>query len=152
MPELEYEMTYRFRVRGPISSTQGSPLGARDYWEMTEGELSGARIRARIAMPGGDWYRVGTDGFGRPDVRVQFLTDDDALVLLHYRGLVQVTEAFKRAAEIGGATRFEDQYMRMAMFFDTGAPRYAWLNQHLFIARGRLTADKEIEYQIYRVT
>jgi len=29
--------------------------------------------------------------------------------------------------------------MRMAMCFDAGEPKYVWLNQHLFVAEGRLT-------------
>jgi hypothetical protein len=41
--------------------------------------------------------------------------------------------------------------MRMCMTFDTGAERYAWLNQSLFIAVGRLAGPAEIEYAIYRV-
>jgi hypothetical protein len=40
-------------------------------------------------MPGGDWMIYGTDGYGRPDVRVQFITSEDALILLHYIGLVE---------------------------------------------------------------
>jgi Protein of unknown function (DUF3237) len=42
--------------------------------------------------------------------------------------------------------------MRMAMNFDTGHPRYAWLNQHLFIAEGRLAGKEQLEYRVYRVT
>jgi Protein of unknown function (DUF3237) len=152
MPTLEHDMTYRFRTRGPLPSTTGSPMGERLYYEMTEGELRGPRIRARIAMPGGDWYRVGADGFGRPDVRLQLITDDDQVILLHYTGLVEVTEAFTRAADSGGSTDFGDQYMRMTMSFDTGSPRYAWLTQHLFVAEGRIAGPSEIEYRIYRVT
>jgi hypothetical protein len=151
MPTLVHEMTYRFRTRGPLTSTAGSPSGERQYWEMTEGTLTGPGINATIAMPGGDWYRVGPDGFGRPDVRVQLLTDDQQVVLLHYTGLVQVTDAFARAAERGGETRFEDQYMRMVMSFDTGARKYAWLTQSLFVAEGRIAGSAEIEYRIYRV-
>jgi hypothetical protein len=151
MAALEHEMTYRFRTRGPLAATEGSPQGAREYWEMTEGKLWGPRIAARIAMPGGDWYRPGADGFGRPDVRVQLVTDDDQVVLLHYRGLVEVTETFRRAAASGGETRFEDQYMRMPMFFDAGAPKYAWLNQGLFVAEGRIAGRSEIEYRIFRL-
>jgi hypothetical protein len=94
---------------------------------------------------------VGADGWGRPDVRVQFETDDGATVLLRYTGLVLATEAFNQAAETGGKTAFEDQIMRMTMSFDTGAPRYAWLNQSLFIAQGRLR-DGFVEYEVYRVT
>jgi Protein of unknown function (DUF3237) len=152
MPRLELEMTYRFRTSGPLQSAAGSPRGERQYWEMTEGTLTGPRIRATIAMPGGDWYRPGPGAFGRPDVRVQLITADQEIVLLHYTGLVQATERFKQAAENGGATRYEDQYMRMVMFFDTGAAKYAWLTESVFIAEGRIAGKNEIEYQIYRVT
>jgi uncharacterized protein DUF3237 len=150
--ELRHEMTYRFRIRGPMVSTKGSPRGERQYWEMTEGELMGDKIKAHIAMPGGDWYSAGIDGFGRPDVRVQLVTDDGAVILLHYTGLVQTTDAFTQAASEGEPTHFEDQYMRMVMGFDTGAEKYAWLNRSLYVAEGRLSGKDEIEYRIYRLT
>ena len=59
------------------------------------------------------------------DVRLQFVTEEGAVILLHYTGLVEINEAFTAAAGIGNPTRFEDSYMRMAMSFDTGAPKYA---------------------------
>ena len=121
MPELRHEMTYRFRVRGPLAATEGAPGGTRAYWEIAEGTLTGARINARIAMPGGDWMGLSADRFGRPDVRVQLVTDDGAVILLHYTGLVERTVAFR------------------------------WLNESLFIAEGRLAGPQEIEYRIYRV-
>ena len=151
MPELRHEITYRFRVRGPLAATEGAPGGTREYWEMTEGTLMGARINARIAMPGGDWMSLSADRFGRPDVRVQFVTDDGAVMLLHYAGLVERTVAFRKAAEQGDETDWGDQYMRMNMRFDTGAENYCWLNESLFIAEGRLAGPQEIEYRIYRV-
>jgi hypothetical protein len=49
---LRHEMSYRLRVRGPMTPTRGSPRGERQYWEMSEGTLTGDRINARIAMPG----------------------------------------------------------------------------------------------------
>jgi Protein of unknown function (DUF3237) len=152
VPNLEQVMTYRLRMRGPMASTKGSPRGERQYWEMTEGVLTGPNINARIAMPGGDWFSLGPDGFGRPDVRVQLVTDDDGVILLHYTGLVHFTDAFTAAAEAGASTAFEDQYMRMVMTFDTGAERYAWLNHSIFLAEGRLAGRQEIEYRIYRLT
>ena len=151
MIQLKHEMTYRLKVTGPLTATEGSPVGAREYWQMTEGTLTGDRIKAKIAMPGGDWMVVSADRFGRPDVRVQFITDDGAIILLHYTGLVERTEVFKAAAEKGTETGWTDQYMRMAMRFDTGVEKYAWLNESLFIAEGRLAGPKEIEYKIYRV-
>src|SRR5688500_6115875 len=63
MVKLEHEMDFVLNVSGPVSATVGSPLGERIYWEMTDGLLTGPRINARIAMPGGDWLRVGGDGY-----------------------------------------------------------------------------------------
>jgi hypothetical protein len=149
---LEHEMTYRFTVTGPLAATKGSPIGEREYWQMTSGTLTGKRINARIAMPGGDWMVVSADRFGRPNVRVPLVTDDGALILLHYTGLVERTDAFRNAAQNDAATDWPDQYMRMTMNFDTGSEAYRWLNESLFVAEGRLSGPKEIEYRIYRVT
>jgi hypothetical protein len=74
MVTLQDEMSYRFRMRGPRASTDG------------------------------DWNVVGTDRFGRPDVRVQSLTEDGAVILLLYSGLVERTNTFKSAAEAGTPT------------------------------------------------
>jgi Protein of unknown function (DUF3237) len=37
------------------------------------------------------------------------------------------------------------------MTFDTGAEQYAWLNQRLYLAEGRLAGKDEIEYRVYCV-
>jgi hypothetical protein len=145
-------MTYRLGVRGPLPSTKGSPRGERAWWEMSKATLEGKRIKAQSAMSGMDWFSARPDGFGRPDVRLPFNTDDGVMVLLHYTGLVETNTAFTKAAEEGGETRFEDHYMRMALNFETGAPAYAWLNQRLFIAEGRPSGKRQLEYCVYRVT
>jgi hypothetical protein len=49
-------------------------------------------------------------------------------------------------------TDWADQYMRLSVRFETGAPRYAWLNTSLFVAGGRLLGTGHIEYRVYRVT
>lgn len=135
-----------------MGETQGSPRGDRQYWEMSEGTLERQGLRAHVAMPGGDWMTISSDRFGRPDVRVQLESDDGELILLHYTGLVERTDAFQTAAEANRATDSEDQYMRFAMTFDTGAERYRWLNESLFLAEGHILGTNELEYRIYRVT
>jgi hypothetical protein len=144
-------MTYHLETTGPLGRTEGSPTGAREYWEMTSGTLVGPRIKATVAMPGGDWFRAGDDGYGRPDVRVQLVTDDHEIVLLEYTGIVESTPAFVDAAEHDRETQWDDQYMRMSMRFDTGAAKYSWLNRSLFVARGRLLGRNKVEYEVFRV-
>ena len=136
--ELVREMTYRLEVSGPIEDAGPSADGAVQYWEMTSATLEGPRIKATSPLRGNDWFRPLGDGYGRPQVRPPFRTDDGAVILLEYRGLVQATDAFTAAVENDGSTEWDDQYMRMAMWFDTANPAYGWLVHLLFLARGRL--------------
>ena len=52
---LEEVLTYRVTTTGPLDTTEGSPWGPPQYWEVSEATLSGERISAQLAMPGGDW-------------------------------------------------------------------------------------------------
>ena len=102
---------------------------------MVKASLQGPRIRARTAMPGIDWFTPYPGGYGRPHVRLPFHTDDGAVVLLKYRGIVHASAAFKRAVESDTPTDWSDQYMRMALTFETSAKKYGWLTRSLFVAR-----------------
>jgi hypothetical protein len=151
MLELAQEMLYRVKTEGPLPDTTGSPHGQRQYWKVSEAELEGPRIKAKLAMPGSDWMNVSEDGFWRPDVRIAFEADDASTLLLHYTGLVEQTDKFKQAAQQNKPTNWQDQYMRLSMHFETGSRNYAWLNRSLFVARGRLLGTGQIEYEVYRV-
>jgi hypothetical protein len=152
MVELEYEMTYAETIEGPLGRTSGSPFGERLCWQVTTATLRGPRIDATSAMPGTDWMRLGSDGIRRQDLRAQLITDDGELVLFRYDlALIRSSERFLAALAAGEATEFDDQYMRIAPHFEVGAGRYAWLGESLFLGRGRLTGQKAIAYEIYRV-
>jgi hypothetical protein len=101
---LTPEFTYRVKTEGPLPETKGSPRGERQYWMVAEAQLEGPRINAKLAAPGSDWMNVSSDGFWRPDVRLPFITDDGETVLLHYTGLVEQTDRFKRAATADQST------------------------------------------------
>jgi hypothetical protein len=111
----------------PLSPTDGSPFGPRQYWQVSEVSLDGDRIHARLASTGIDWMSMGPDGLYRPDVRAAFVTDDDAVVLMHYTGLVEPLPAFQAAAAEDRETGWEDQRIRLVVIFDSGDERYRWL-------------------------
>jgi hypothetical protein len=149
---IEQRYPYRLDVDGPVTPTDGGdPDPHRQFWQMTRATLDGPGIKASTPMPGIDWFTPFAAGFGRPHVRLPFRTDDGAIVLLEYRGIVHATDAFNKAVENDAATEWEDQYMRMALMFETTSSRYAWLTQNVFVARGRLLAAKCLEYDVYRV-
>ena len=152
MIALEYEMTHRETIEDPIGPTSGSPLGERICWQIATASLAGPRISAALAMPGTDWIRLGADGIRRPDLHAQLLTDDGELILFQYdRALIRSTERFLTALENGLATKFEDQYMRIAPRFEVSNGRYAWLTENLFLGQGRLSGPRHVTYDIYRV-
>lgn len=66
MIELVPEMIYRLRSVGPLEMTTGAPLGARQYWQMSDAELEGPRIRAHAPYVGGDWMRLGPTASAAP--------------------------------------------------------------------------------------
>ncbi len=126
------------------------PFGTRSFFEVTGGTFEGKRLKGKVLTGGGDWLLSGADGFSRLDVRAQFLTDDGAAIYLCYNGVIQMSERVANALASGGKTDYADQYFRTAPRFETGDPRYAWLNQSVFVAEGRV-GPGFVEYKVYRV-
>ena len=152
MIQLEPAMVYELEVAGPAEAKDGSGANPRrQFWQMARATLKGPNIDASSAMPGIDWFTPYPNGYGRPHVRLSFLTHDGALLLLEYSGLVEASKAFLKAVDADTSTEWHEQYMRMALTFETSSPKYQWLMQSLFIARGRLLGSKRIEYDVYRV-
>jgi hypothetical protein len=145
-------MIYTVPTTHPSEPTRSSLLSVTQYWQVSEAKLVGERIDAKLTGTGGDWMRMTDDGFWRPDVRAQFMTTDGAVILMHYTGLVEQTARFRDAATRNEPTDWDDQYMRLAIDFNTGDDRYAWLTQSLFVPAGRLLGTGAIEYDVRRVT
>jgi len=148
---LEYEFTYSAGLKEPLAVGAG-PFGTRLVFEVTGGTVEGKRLNAKILTGGADWLLAGPDGWGRLDVRAQFVTDDGAALYLSYTGLLQMNEKVQQALRAGAATDYADHYFRTTPRFETGDPRYAWLNQSIFVAEGRILPGPGVQYNVYRVT
>jgi Protein of unknown function (DUF3237) len=84
-------------------------------------------------------------------VRAQIHTHDGAFTYLTYGGVLQLTEQGQKALAEDGKTRWEDQYFGTTPRLETGDPRYAWVNQTVFVAQGRIYPGG-VQYRVYRVT
>jgi hypothetical protein len=150
MIELDYEMTYRETIAGPLPMAQSASSRNQMCWQIVSGTLIGPRINARVAMPGMDWMRL-DGGTRRADLRVALVTDDGVGLLFHYdMALIKASGLFLAALENGTGTDWSDQYMRMVPGFIGASGKYAWLDEHLFLAQGRLSGPRQIEYRIFR--
>lgn len=150
-PELVYEFTYRAQIDPPLDVGVG-PAGHRMVFAVTGGEVEGERLSGTILPGGGEWFLAGADGFGRVDVRLQMTTHDGANIYFQYFGVLELNDVTMGAIAAAAPTDFEDHYFRTNPRLETGDPRYAWVNQTVFVGKGHALPGLLIEYDVYRVT
>ena len=62
-----------------------------------------------------------------------------------------MNDAVTSALQNGTATTFDQQYFRTSPRFETSDPRYAWLQQGVFVGQGRIIAGVGVEYNVFRI-
>jgi len=101
------------------------------------GTFEGPKLKGTIVGPSGDWIVGRPDGSSLLDVRLLLLTDDGENVYMSWRGI--------NSTPAGGA-----QYARIVPFFETGAPKYLWLNDIVSVGVYRPTPGK-VAYRVYQI-
>jgi len=135
----------------PLQEVGGTPLGQRRVAPVAGGSFRGERLRGTI-LPhaGSDWLLSRGDGTLQLDVRMTLRTDDGALILMSYRGVrhgsAEVTAKIARGEPVGR----DEYYLRTAPFFETAAPRYAWLNTIVAIGIGERLPNGAA-YEVFEV-
>jgi hypothetical protein len=147
--KLEHLVTYRADLKPPVAVGKG-PLGTRTIFDVTGGTAEGPRLRGKLLASGGDWLLVDEGGVGRLDVRGTLETDDGAHIYVHYHGVLEMNEKALGALEKGEATDYGDMYFMTQPRFETGDPRYAWLNSTVAVSQGRVLPNA-VEYRVYEV-
>lgn len=147
---LEHVFDYVAELKPPVVVGR-VPGGTRLYYEAVSGVVTGPLVNGVVLSGGGDWAVVGADGWTRVDVRGQTRTDDGAVLYTTYTGVIEPTAAFMSALASGGETSYDDQYWRVAISVETGAPAYEWLTRSVLIGRGRLAGRSRVAYSVYRV-
>jgi hypothetical protein len=130
-----------------------SPDGNLAIYHVTGGTLEGPKIKGRFLPSGGDWVRVRSDGSLALDVRCCVETDDGALIYIIYGGrFVVPTELQPRVFDFEAEDRVDpkDYYFRIAPYFETSSPKYAWLNGICAVGVGQ-TVRGGVAYSVYAV-
>jgi hypothetical protein len=147
--KLELLVIYRAELASPVEVGRG-PFGARTIYDVTGGVAEGPRLRGRLLPSGGDWLLVDDGGTGRLDVRGTLETDDGARIYIQYHGVLELNEKVLSALAGGGSTDYGDTYFMTQPRFETGDPRYGWLNRVVAVAEGRLLPNA-VEYRVYEL-
>ena len=129
------------------------PLGRRILFGASGGSFDGSRLRGEVLAGGGDWALFRPDQAMTLDVRLTLRTHDGALVHMTYGGR-WITPPELRADLADPVRRHEVDparyYFRTNPLFETGADRYAWLNDIVCVGSGYLV-EGGIAYKIAEV-
>ena len=140
-PALEFLGLVEARL-APAHVLLDAPFGGRLIVDVIAARVEGPRLRASmVGSAAADWVTVSSDGsVGALDVRATLRTDDGALIYSEYRGRVRF-----------GSDGLHQVYTSPR--YETGDPRYAWLNRLQCIGKGLSNArERWLRYRLYAVT
>ena len=131
----------------PTQNVGAEPHGTRVTFPITGGSFEGDRLRGKVLPGGGDWTLLRADGVLELDLRITLETDDGALIHMTSFGLrhgpADVMAALARGEGVDPST----YYFRTTPRFETGNPKYAFLNRLLAVSSG----DRRPEGPIYTI-
>ena len=110
--------------------------GRRRIIPIVGGVVSGERLKGRILHLGADWQTVFADGSAELDTRYSIETDEGALIDIRNFGYRHGSPEVLAALARGEAVEPSRYYMRTHPRFETGDPRYAWLNTMICVGTG----------------
>jgi hypothetical protein len=135
---------------GPAQELGEAPHGRRRIIPITGGTVSGERVAGRVLAGGADWQVVRADGVAELDARYTIETGDGALVYVSNRGVRHGPPEVIRKLAAGEAVDPALYYMRTTPWFETGDPRYAWLNRIVCVGTGARRAAA-VELEVFEV-
>lgn len=129
-----------------------TPLGQRSVVVVTEATIHGPDLHAVLLSGGSDWVTEDRNRTIRLDCRLVFRTDDDELIAMTYQGRRHTPPAAAQRLAQGEAVDPTEIYHRVAVLFETAAPRYAHLNHLIAVGRARRMPDGvSATYEIFEV-
>lgn len=141
-------VTFRASLRDGADMVGAGPIGQRSVHHVTGGTFEGERLNGEVLPGGGDWILRTSDGTSRLDVRAGLKTDDGAVIYVRYGGVLKIGEAAMKKLGAGEDSDYGDSEFFTNPVFETGDERYAWLNDVVAVAEGRLLSGG-VEYRVF---
>jgi hypothetical protein len=113
-----------------------APKGRRRIIPIIGGRVEGERLSGSILNLGADWQTVFADGTAELDTRYAMRTHDGAIIDIRNFGYRHGPPAVLAALARGEMVDPSRYSMRTHPRFETGDPRYAWLNRLVAIGTG----------------
>jgi Protein of unknown function (DUF3237) len=147
--QTKYVFSLAIKVGAPIVAGDIGH-GIRRVIPILGGEVFGDGIKGTIFPVGADFQVIRADGFTELEAKYAFELDDGAIIYIGNIGIrFGPKELLDRIAkgEIVDPARI---YFRSVPKFETGAEKYRWLMENLFIGVGARHPDR-VEIDVHQV-
>jgi hypothetical protein len=141
------ETRYAFTITAHIGSavTAGDiGHGVRRIIPITGGEVRGENINGKVCAFGADFQIIRPNELIDLEAKYALETDDGAVIYVENKGIrfgpVELLQKLKRGEPVDPKLI----YFRTAPKFETGAAKYRWLMEHLFIGSAARHADRVV--------
>src|ERR1700681_2532271 len=128
---------------GSVTSAGDVGHGVRRIIPIIGGEVRGD-IKGRVCAFGADFQIIRPNELIELEAKYAFETDDGAVVYVENRGIrfgpVDLLQKLKRGEPVDPKLI----YFRTVPKFETGAAKYRWLMEHLFVASAARHADRVV--------
>ncbi|MGA7806778.1 DUF3237 domain-containing protein [Bradyrhizobium sp.] len=129
---------------GPVTSAGDTGYGVRRIIPIVGGAVRGPDINGQVCAFGADFQIIRPDELIDLEAKYAFETDDGAVVYVENRGIrfgpLDLLQKLKRGEPVDPNLI----YFRTVPRFETGAEKYRWLMQHIFIASAARHADRVV--------
>ncbi|MCO5097773.1 MAG: DUF3237 domain-containing protein [Rhodocyclaceae bacterium] len=153
-PQPRLVLLYRAEIEVAPPQLLGlTPAGERRIYPILGGRFDGERLRGRILPGGADWQIVRETAEHvemRVEARFTMETQDGALIYVQNQGIRRAAPEQVRRMMGGETVDPAGYYFRMTPRFETGDPRYDWLNGVMAVASG-MRGPASVAYDVYAV-
>jgi uncharacterized protein DUF3237 len=150
-PQLstKYVFSLAIRIGAPIVAGDLGH-GVRRIIPILGGELHGEGMKGTIFPYGADFQTIRPNGFTEVEAKYAFQLDDGAIVYIENVGIrFGPKELLDRIAK-GEVVDPNLIYFRSVPKFETGAAKYRWLMENLFVGVGARHPDR-VEIDVHQV-
>src|SRR6266576_3607002 len=141
------QTTYVFTITvhiGGVTSAGDIGHGVRRIIPITGGEVRGVGISGKICAFGADFQIVRPNQLIELEAKYAFETDDGAVVYVENKGIrfgpVELLQRLNRGESVDPKLI----YFRNVPKFETGAEKYRWLMENLFIGSAARHTDRVV--------
>lgn len=144
-PQLETRYVFTLTVRiGEVTSAGETGIGVRRIIPILGGEVKGEKVNGKVCAFGADFQIIRPNELIDLEAKYAFETDDGAVVYVENKGMrfgpVDLLHKLKRGEPVDPKLI----YFRTVPKFETGAEKYRWLMEHVFIGSAARHADRVI--------